>query len=59
MGGVTLKQKLSYMVNMGAIDPKNAIKKGAPIGKTIQHDLHIDPVYVGWIQNLLDKRKSS
>jgi general secretion pathway protein E len=59
MGGVTLKQKLSYMVNMGAIDPKSAIKKGAPIKKAIQHDLHIDPVYVGWIQNLLDKRKSS
>ena len=59
MGGVTLKQKLSYMVHMGAIDPKNAIKKGAPIAKTIQKDLHIDPVYVGWIQNLMDKRKSS
>ncbi|MCE6958094.1 Flp pilus assembly complex ATPase component TadA [Cereibacter sphaeroides] len=57
MGGVTLKQKLLYLANMGAIDPKNAIKKGAPMPPLRLADLDMDPVYHDWIQALLDKRK--
>jgi general secretion pathway protein E len=58
MGGINLKQKLHYLVHMGAIDPKNAIKKGAPIPKNKVTDLVIDAVYSDWINDLLDKRKT-
>lgn len=58
MGGVTLKQKLSYLVHLGAIDPNNAIKKGADIPKIRSDDLVIDQTYTDWIHDLMDKRKS-
>lgn len=58
MGGITLKQKLNYMVQMGAIDPKNAIKKGAAAPKFQDEGIVIDKVYRDWIQGLMDKRKA-
>ena len=58
MGGTTLKQKLRYMANMGAIDPKNAIKKGAPVPERRDPDLVMDPVYNDWIKDLMDARKT-
>jgi hypothetical protein len=58
MGGITLKQKLWYMVQMGAIDPKNAIKKGANIPAVKDESLEIGESYRGWIQGLIDKRKT-
>ena len=59
MGGITLKQKLHYLAHLGAIDPKNALKKGAPIPKVRTEGLEIGASYRGWIQGLLDNRKTA
>jgi general secretion pathway protein E len=58
MGGITLKQKLGYMVHMGAIEAKSAVKKGAPIPKLRSPEMEMGDVYRDWIQELMDKRKT-
>ena len=58
MGGIPLKEKLYYMVHFGAIDPNSAIKKGAQIPQARKNDIKIEPVYINWIENLMNKRKS-
>lgn len=56
MGGVNLKQKLLFMAHLGAIDPKSATKKGAPMPKIRQQDFPVPRVYVDWIRGIMEAR---
>lgn len=56
MGGITLAEKLNMLVKMGAVDPKNIIKKGAEIQDPGEK---MSDLFKDWIQGLLDQRKTN